>query len=320
MLVLNDSDIINSINSSELLTAVEDAFLLQESGDFLMPDRTHTEYKGNVLLMMPAFAGDYFGTKLVSVFPENFKRNLPSVYGSVVLNDGHTGEPLAFMNGAKITALRTGAVGALGIAYTTPKEIKKLGLFGAGVQGFHQVMFACAVRNISEVRILDPYCKNPDKFIKELQDYFPDLMIKMVSSAEKLIRESEAIITATTSIKPVVPDIPDLFNKKHFIGIGSYKPEMQEYPDSFFSFVDQVFIDTPHAKNESGDITSPLSKGLFNEDQVFTLGKLINNEIGLSSCSTTFFKSVGMALFDLLTAEKIYQNAVDRGIGQKVNF
>lgn len=320
MLILNESDTERAIDFSDLLVSAEQAMILQEKGDFYMPDRIHLEYKGNVQLLMPAFAGNHFATKLVSVFPKNAMLKKPSLYGTVILNDGETGEPLALLNGAKLTALRTAAVGALGLAYTTPKHISKLGLIGAGIQGYHQVLLASTVRQIEHIGVLDPFHPDLPGFIKKLSDYLPEITFSIYETATDLIRNTEAIITATTSLSPVIPWDKDLVMGKHFIGIGSYTPKMQEYPKELFSILEQVFIDTPLAKKESGDIVVPLDQGILKEEKIHTLGKLIVGDQKVDESKTTLFKSVGMALFDLMAAKIIYHNALKKGIGQKVNF
>jgi ornithine cyclodeaminase len=280
----------------------------------------HVEYNENLLLLMPCFADKLFSTKLVSVFPGNKDLGKPVIYGSVVLNDGITGDPLALLNGSKLTALRTGAVGALGLAYTSPRNIHRLGLVGAGVQGFHQVLFCCAIREIKKVFIYDPYNKDLIQFIDELKTYLPDVEFLLSNDPEGLVSNSEAIITATTSLTPVLPDDSDLYQNKSIIGIGSFKPQMQELPDSLFPNLENVFVDTLHAKMESGDLSIRLDSGIINEDQINTLGKLINKQLKIDENQTTFFKSVGMALFDLMVAKRIYQNATKKGIGREVDF
>ena len=320
MLILNESDIIKSVDFNDLLLSVEDAFLLQESGEFHMPERTHVDHDGNVLLLMPCFADDLFSTKLVSVFPGNKDLDKPAIYGSVIFNDGNTGEPLALMNGSKLTALRTGAVGALGLAYTSPTDIKTLGLVGAGVQGFHQVLLCCAVREINKVFIYDPFSKDLNQFIGDLKKYLPEVEFLVSNNPKDLVRNSESIITATTSLEPVLTDDSDLYKNKSIIGIGSYKPQIQELPDSLFLNLENVFVDTHHAKKESGDLSIRLDSGMINEDQIYTLGKLINKQLKINENQTTLFKSVGMALFDLMVAKKIYQNARENGIGTEVKF
>ena len=159
MLILNADHIKNSLSILDALKAVEEAFLTQEKGGFIMPDRMHVEHQGNVLLVMPAFGGEFISTKLVSVFPENTKKDIPSIFGAVILSDGESGKPLALLEGSTLTALRTGAVGGLATAYTTPKNITKLGLAGAGTQGFHQALFAATVRNITQITVFDPFKK-----------------------------------------------------------------------------------------------------------------------------------------------------------------
>lgn len=320
MLILNSEQIKNSVSILDVLSAVEKAFLLQETGDYLMPDRMHVENRENVLLLMPAFAGNYFSTKLVSVFPENVKKGEPFIYGAVLLNDGSTGKPIAVLDGSMLTGLRTGAVGGLGIAYTSPKEASRLGLIGAGFQGFHQILFACTVRNITTVNIYDPFSKNIKMFISDLKKYLPHIVFTISNSSDELVSASEIIITATTSQMPVISSNPKLLEGKHFIGLGSFTPVMREFPDSLFSLTEKVIIDTDLAIKESGDLKIPLENKLIDENQFLRLGQLINGDKKLDTSKTTFFKSVGMALFDLMAAETIYKKAIDKGIGTEVDF
>jgi ornithine cyclodeaminase len=320
MLILNSSDIQSSVTILEVLEAVEKAFIFQEEGNYLMPDRMHIEQGKNVLLLMPAFAGEYFSTKLVSVFPDNIKVNRPIIYGTVVLNDSDNGKPLAVLEGSMLTALRTGAVGGLGVAYTSPKEAKSVGLIGAGIQGFHQLLFASTVRNISTIHIYDTFKKDLQEFAGKLSKYLPHAEIIIAKGAEEVVSNSEVIITATTSSTPVMPNDADLLRGKHFVGLGSFKPDMQEFPENLYKLTEKIIIDTDLAKIESGDIRVPLEKELIKEDEIFRLGQLINKEIEINDTETTFFKSVGMALFDLLTAEMIYKKAKEKGIGIEVDF
>ncbi len=320
MLILNKENIKKSISVIDALKSIEDALIAQESGDFDIPDRTHIAYKENVLLIMPAFGGEFISTKLVSVFPENKAKGFPSIFGSVFLSDGQSGKPLALIEGSLLTALRTGAIGGLGIAYTTPKNATTLGLIGAGQQGFHQVLFAAFVREITRVTVYDPFTKDIDKFIDKLQSLLPHVHFFIAKHAEECIRNSEVIITATTSETPVVPDKAELLEGKHFIGIGSYKPSMREFPDSLFSLIQEVVVDTPYAKEETGDLKLLLEQNLIEEDKICTLGKLINGAKTVNTKGTTFFKSVGMALFDLFIAKTVYEKAKEKKLGIEIEF
>ena len=94
--------------------AMEQAFADTGTGVVEVPQRVHIDREQNTLLLMPCFGSNYFSTKLVSVFPGNLSKKEPMIYGYAVLNDGRTGRPLAVMDGSKLTAMRTAAVGAVG--------------------------------------------------------------------------------------------------------------------------------------------------------------------------------------------------------------
>ncbi len=319
MLIINSEQLIQAATPLDFFLTMEKAFLAQEKDNFLMPDRMHVAYQDNVLLLMPAFYDQYFGTKLVSVFPGNSKTGDDVISGAMLLNDGKTGVPLALINASALTAFRTAAVGALGMVYTTPKNISRLGLIGAGTQGFHQILFACVMRNITEINVYDPYHPDLKSFVLKLQTLFPVVEISISASAKELVRQSEVIITATTSLQPVIPEDAD-FTGKHFIGIGSYKPEMRELPDALFKNLETLVIDTNHAKTESGDVRIPLKKKLIPEDKILRLGRLINGTKRVDVSKTTFFKTVGMALFDLMAARMVYEKALEKNLGTEVEF
>ena len=142
MLILNQQATLQAATYTEILAAAEKAILLYETEAYYMPNRPHFDYGQNTLLLMPCFDSQRFGTKIVSVFPENRFKNLPSIYGSMLLNDGNTGQPLTLMNAATLTALRTGAVGGVSIKYMTPDNATTLGIVGTGIQGLYQAIFA----------------------------------------------------------------------------------------------------------------------------------------------------------------------------------
>jgi len=238
----------------------------------------------------------------------------------VVLNDAETGAPLALINGAKLTAVRTAAVSATAIRYTTPQSVSTLGLVGAGVQGMHQVLAACQIRPFREVLVLDKMEDRLNPFIACLGSMLPGVNIRKAADSNELVGNSEVIITATNSSRPVIPEDTELLRNKHVIAIGSYKPAMRELPDSLFGLVDQCFVDVKFALEESGDLIHPIEAGLLKQKQVVPLGKLISGAVTADLNQTTVFKSVGMAIFDLFTAQWMYERAMAIGFGENVKF
>jgi ornithine cyclodeaminase len=240
--------------------------------------------------------------------------------GTVILNDGSNGKPLALLNGAKLTAVRTAAVGSTGVRHTSPKEASTLGVIGAGVQGFHQIIFACHNRPIKKVYIYDPFQKDLNSFVKGLKSELKEIEIKVVNGPEAICENSEIIITATNATSPVLPDNPKLLEGKSIIAIGSYKPEMIELPDSLYPLLDNYFIDVDMAIEESGDLIHPINKGLIDRKNIKLLSAVIKNDIKINPHNTSLYKSVGMALFDLYAAKYIYEKAKLKGVGELVNF
>ena len=320
MLCISAEDITKIASCQELVMAVEKAMVMYEKKEFYMPHRMHLDYNGNTLLLMPCFAPESMATKLVSLFPGNVEKGKPVISGIVILNDAGTGEPMAVFNGAKLTAVRTGAVGGVGVRHLSDPAINTIGIIGTGIQGFHQAIFACAVRGIQKIYVYDTDPDAIEPFKTQFNFYYPRVTIEPASSVNDLVSGSELIITATTSETPVISDDKNLVSGKKFIGLGSYKPNMREFPESLFRSLEQMFIDTGHAIDETGDLIDPLEQGWIRKDQVFTIGKLVLGEKKVDFSETNLFKSVGMALFDLVVSDYLYQTAMEQGIGTEVEL
>ena len=139
-----------------VMDAVEEALLLYEAKTFEMPDRLAVDCGDhNLLLLMPSVAKGNWATKLVTVFPSNRARGKPVIDGLVVLGDQATGEILALMDGKTITAMRTGAVTGTSIRHLAREDAASVGLVGCGVQGYYQLLYACAARAIRRITLYD---------------------------------------------------------------------------------------------------------------------------------------------------------------------
>lgn len=320
MRILNNQQINGLLQLNEIISAVEDAMLTHEDQSSAIPHRMNIAYGNNTLLCMPAFSPDFFSTKLVSVVPGNTALQLPVTNGILVLNDANTGLPLAIMNAAKLTALRTGAVGSLGIKYLTPENSDSIGLIGSGFQGIHQAIFACFVRPIKTVYCLyrsEAAFSNLAAFINQ---YYPEVKTQACQTAEELLQRTQIIIAATSSATPVLPEADLLLENKHYFSIGSFKPSMQELPDGVYRLAGQLVLDSEFARHEAGDAINPVKNGILDKEQVFSLGKVILGQRIIDINKTTAFKSTGMALFDLFVAEAMYKAAVDNDIGYEVEI
>ena len=318
MLFLSAKDIDSVIEVSAMIDAIEEAYHIQASGDYTMPQRMHVDHGKNTLLLMPCLADRSLSTKLVTVYTGNADIDTPVINGMVILSDGSTGEPLAVMDGAKLTAHRTGAVGGVAFRYLGNKEIKKIGLVGAGVQGYHQLLYTCSETAISEVLVYDANPERLSEFISNID--IPVSRITESQSAQKLVEEVDLIITATSSQEPVLPDKEGIYTGKTIIAVGSYRPDMRELPQKFFEVCDRIFVDTMHAIMESGDINDPYKNRWYRNDMLPMAELVTGNTRIRENEHTLLFKSVGMALFDNVAARLLYREALQKGIGTEINL
>ncbi len=322
MLYLSGRDMDMAVTPAEVMSAVERAFRLHARGAYEMPARIHLDHRENTVLYMPCFVESIFGTKILTLFPGNAARQRPVIEGLMLLNDAETGVPLALLNGAKLTALRTGGVGGVGVRHTSPAQATTIGLIGAGVQGWHQLIFAAAARDLTRISIFDLDRARVADFARRLRQTLPQVEVTEAASPEALLLASEVVITTTNATSPVLPNDAGLLRGKHFIGIGSYKPDMREYPEAVYRLVERVLIDTEHGLHESGDLLLPLAQGWIRSDQAETFGQWLTKEhrAEAESEETTLFKCVGMALLDLVVAELVFQRALERGVGQHIAY
>lgn len=320
MLWMNRDCMHQALDRTGLMDAVEKAYSLYESGEFVMPLRPTLDMGRDTFMLMPCGTQETWGIKLLTITRGNPAAGRPMIEGLAALFDKETGAPQAMMDGQALTFLRTGAVGGAAIRRLAPEKARVLGVVGAGVQGLSQTLCACTARKIEEVWIADLYEAKVREMKEKLTQELPDLKVHRASSPEEMLEHAEIVITTTTSRKPVLPDNPEKLRGKFYVGIGSYLPEMREYPDSFFSLPEVVYMDTEHALDETGDLITPLEKKLLSRKKLRTFDSALREGLPPHAPeSTVFFKSVGMALFDLVVGAALYRGALAKGLGQELH-
>ena len=316
MIFLGKEEVEKLVDPNEIMDQIEEAYRIFGADAYYMPPRPVIEHENKTLIYMPCFTEDIIGTKMLTIFPENAKLGLPSLDGLVIQNDRTTGAPLAIMDGQAVTAWRTGAVGGVGIRHLSRKDARTVGIVGAGAQGFHQAVYACAARNIETVYIWNHSNRDLTDFMARLKKTIADPAVEVVQckTVEELVKASDIICTATPSEEPVLPNDRELLEGKCIIAIGSYTPQMREIPDVIWDLVDNVYIELPYACEESGDLSQPLAEGRLTMDRVVLMDKFLASGADEDEIAkkTTYFKSVGMGLFDVCVAQKLLEKAKER--------
>ena len=321
MIALSATDVLRLLTPGETVGLVEAAALAAAgSSDWVVPQRQHVKWAQGTLLTMPAIGAGAMAVKLVSVVPGNAARNAPVTNGLLILADAGTGLPLAIMDAAALTAIRTGAVGALGLKYIAPAGVASVGIVGAGVQGAWQAITACAVRPIRTVFALRRSAADFERFRATLGAHAPAVTVVACPSAAEVLSSTEVIVTATTSAEPVLPDDPARLGGRHFIAIGSYERHMCELPDTVFRLAGHLVLDSEFARHEVGEARRAVEHGALGDADLFTIGELASGRRSVDVTRTTAYKSAGMALYDLYVAKALYEAARRRGVGQEVTL
>lgn len=319
MLLISDKELESLLTPLQLVDAVEQAMLADERKDVMVPQRMHVDYAGNTYLLMPAYGQYTTGTKLVSVVPANAGSDLPIISGLYSLNDRETGTVLALISASKLTALRTGAIAAVAVRALSPGQTDTIGIIGPGVQSVWIAICVASVRPVKKILVRGRSKKSLTHFKEQMKARLPEVLVLETEDTEYILRHSSVIITATTSSQPVLPDDASLLEGKTMIAMGSYRKDMRELPDAAFQLSRQILIDAPGTRFEVGDVLYPIQQQLVTNENVITLGSVLNGTNRIDS-STKVFKSAGYALFDLFAAGKLYEEAVRRGIGHPFNF
>jgi Predicted ornithine cyclodeaminase, mu-crystallin homolog len=322
MLILKANDVEKLFDYKKAIEKLKEAFLLHFKGKTVNPLRTSLRIdKGNVMLFMPTYIHEknQLGIKIVSSFENNLKVGLPLIIGHVLIFDGKTGYLRALIDGSMITKLRTAATSALATDYLSRKDSKTLGIFGSGVQAESHAFAISEIRNIELIKI----CSRNEIKAKNLCNLIEkNKGIKSIYAKPDEVAKCDIIVTATTSATPVFEGI--IVNEgTHINAIGSHTPETREIDDDLVLKCNKIVVESKEAALfEAGDLIIPIRKGLIKSEQIIELGEIIagNKKGRESSLEITLFKSVGLAIEDVLVANYIYEEALKRGVGINIEL
>lgn len=326
MRALSRNDVKALVSMPVAIDLMKVAFADLARGDAQSPLRTPLQVESGVSLVMPAYvpAAEALGLKVVSVFKENQARGLPTITSLVTLLDPETGQPLAIMDGGYLTALRTGAVSGAATDMLARSDSCVLTVIGSGAQAVTQMAAVCAVRPIKQVWVVVRSPESGDRFLAAVTADWPELagLVTVTQDVSAAVAAADVICTATSSATPVFADA-DVASGTHINGVGSFTPQMQEVPAETVVRATVVVDQLEPALEEAGDLIVPLHAGQITREHLQReLGHLVLGDVAgrTSPDDVTFFKSVGNAVQDLVTARAAYDAALARNVGQDVSL
>jgi ornithine cyclodeaminase/alanine dehydrogenase-like protein (mu-crystallin family) len=321
MRVVSAEEIDAALSFPALIEALRRAF----GAKLEAPERHHHEVarasETATLLLMPAWTGagerpSYLATKLATVFPGNAARGRPSVYATTILLDGETGEPLAAMDGTRLTLWRTAAASALAASYAARADASRLLMVGAGALAPFLIRAHGAARPIREVTIWNHNAVRAEEAVERIsreaqrkgaqEGEAP--LIRVTDDLEAAARAADIITCATLSRTPLIRG-EWLKEGAHLDLVGAFNLEMREADDEALRR-SRLFVDTKAALKEGGDVAVALNQGAIAASHVAgNLASLVRGDVQgrRSPREITAFKSIGAAIEDLAAAVAVWE-------------
>lgn len=304
MLNLDEAAVHKLLQWEPLIDAMETALIDLSQGRVQQPTRAKLDIEDSkkFLFVMPAASATAMGAKLVSFYPVNAGTAVPSHNAMILLFDPKDGRPLATLDGRLITEMRTAATSAAVARKVIPADVSTLAILGSGVQAQSHLEAMCKIRKFTDIRVWSRTTANAEKFAAAHQSYG----VKVVGDAASAVKGADVVVTATSSMTPVLEGAwlkPGAF----VASVGAPIATWREMDDACMANI--VIADQRDScLKESGDVI--LSKcSIYAE-----AGEVLSGAKPAPAGKTTIFKSVGLAIEDLVTARLVYDAAIKSGM------
>jgi ornithine cyclodeaminase len=323
VLVLTHADVERLMPVPACIEVMAQALEALARGDVYQPLRMviRPPKAPGVLGLMPAVLTEsgkkpVYAVKVVSIFPDNPARGKDAHQGSVLLLDGQTGELKALMNASAITAIRTAAVSGLATRLLARTDAGDLAIVGAGVQARTHLLAMAAVRPLRRVRVVSRRLQSAQALAGEMAGRV-GCAIEAVATIAEAVRGADLVVTATNSAEPLVA-LSMVASGAHLNLVGASLPHAREV-DTATMAAAAVFVDRRESTlAEAGDYRLAAAEGAIGPEHIRAeLGEVLAGQRPgrRSPEEITLFKSLGLAVEDLASAEYLYQRAEEMGVG-----
>ena len=322
ILWLAEDEVKDLLSMDDAIAAVRKAFYDHGTGRTQMPPKSYlyfSRHEGD-LRTMPAYleGSELAGVKIVNVHARNPEIGLPTVMALLTLVSPKTGAPLAIMGATYLTAMRTGAAGAVAAGLLARKDSRRVGMIGAGAQARAQLLGLSRQFELDEVRIFD---LSPER-CRSLAEYGRDILEGMIiiEKEAKDACQCDILVTTTPSRQPVVRD--DWISPgTHINAIGADAKGKQEL-ESALTKRAKVFVDDPVQAAHSGEVNVPLAQGLLCQEDIFAgIGEVLaaRKPGREDEREITIFDSTGLGIQDVATGFAVYEKALASGRGIRLS-
>lgn len=320
VLFLSQEDVIacGGLDMATAIAAVEDAYILYSSGDFVQPEKRvlrwgdyRTEETRGRIVAMPSFVGGKVqaaGIKWIGSAPENPKKHqLPRASALIILNDPESMVPLAIMDGTIISAMRTAAAAGVGAKFLAKRNSESIALIGAGVINR---LVACAVRevipSIQEIRVYDLV---PDRSTKLRDTLKIELPVKALVAAHV----QQAVVNADIVSLATVASDPYLEGAWLSPGCLVCSLSHADARESSIRRAEKIVVASEGALDTADGeaLGAALDRGIIRREMLMLIGDVVRGTANgrESDDEIIFFRPNGMSVQDISLAARIYRNA-----------
>lgn len=311
MKILNADRVAECLDYEALIEALRSELTGAGSSPSRMRLETGSADDRKLLLVKPAWDDDVAIIKLLTLNEMNRMTVVPFIQGVIVVFDQATGTPSCIMDARELTCRRTAAASALAADYLAAPEAEVLTLIGTGTLAPHMALAHAVNRPIRRVNVFGRSPEKAEATAKAIRSANPTISTRVAAGLPEAVGEAQIVCAATSSSTPVVRGAW-ISNGAHIDLVGSYRPDARESDDAAIGMA-RVFVDDrAAAMREAGDIMIPIEKGVIsNSDVVGELAELCGGVVQgrISENEVTAFKSVGMALEDLIAVKLVIGNA-----------
>lgn len=311
MIIISKEEVHQALTMPRCISLMREALTGLEEGVNTQSVRSTMAMPTGLLGFMPCYLGarHKFGAKIISVYPENSKRGLPSHQGQVLLFEEETGEPVALVDAGAITDIRTAAVSAAVTDLLARKDSRHLAMLGSGAQAIAHLEAMLAVRDIQEVTVWSYPKAHGEQYVENMKKKYPKLPITLCETAADAVKGADIICTVCHCTDPI------LFGNMvspgtHINAVGACTPTTREVSSDLVKLA-RLYVDQVEAcRAESGEYLIPLKEGIITKDHIVgTVGAAMLGRIPgrLSPQEITLFDSLGLATEDVVCADALYQ-------------
>jgi ornithine cyclodeaminase len=258
------------------------------------------------LLQMPSAGDRYSGSKILSIRPANESDGVPVIQGVYVLFDGAHLSPVAVLDGAALTTLRTPAVSGLAVRHLAAPGSSRVALFGTGVQAWGHVRAVSAVLPVEHVDVIGRTPAHVEELVRRIRA----TGTSAAPADTRAVAEADVVVCTTAAPSPLF-DGALVADHAVTVAIGSHAPDAREVDTTLVRRSWVVVESRASALREAGDVVVPITEGALDAEDLITLADLVRRAVTITHDRPRLFKGSGMPWQDLATAGAI----ADRVLG-----